>query len=81
MSDETTAKLEARKEEIVKEFEALDGKGKALLEQNKNTQRSLNEIQARQIELRGGLQEVRTLLGEDLTQPLGVAPKKEKKKK
>jgi len=72
MSDETQAKLEKRKAELVKEYAGLQGTVETLLEQGKQIQRQLSEARTRQVALSGAVTEVRDLLGEDITKPLQV---------
>ena len=55
-------KLEQRKQEIEKEFEEVNQKRKGLLEQYKDLQRQLNEVDTLQKKLQGAYAEVNALL-------------------
>lgn len=73
------AKLEARMEEVKKEFDALTAKFKELSEQRDGLNRQLSQIQARQIELKGSAQELEKLLNDESVNPIPT-PGPEKKK-
>jgi|TARA_Y100000034_G_scaffold123778_1_gene171069 hypothetical protein len=81
MSDGTQAKLEARKEALVDEFQILSKEGATLIEQGKEMNRRISTLQARQVEIRGALHEVRSLLGEDTSKPLEVKEEPQEEEK
>ena len=56
------ATLEERKAALEKEFNALNDEKDKLIEQGKGLNQRLSGIQARQLELRGALQEAEYLL-------------------
>lgn len=62
-------KLETRKAEIQKEFDALNGEFKKLNEQGAEIDRRLSEIRAAQIRLQGAFSEVTKSL-EGIEEPL-----------
>jgi len=64
MSDDVTAKLNARKVALEDEFKALQDRRTALVEQRKVIDQSLSEINARQLQLQGSYAEVVELIGE-----------------
>ena len=67
MSDETQVKLEERKVALIKEFNSLKDQVEGMITQGSEINRAVSQIQARQVEIRGALHEVRSLLGEDTT--------------
>lgn len=78
MSDDVKAKLEERKVALEAEFNALGEELQKLVEQGKTLNRRVNEIQARQVEIRGGFQEVNSLLGDEPKEVPVEEPKKKK---
>jgi len=66
-------KLEQRKAELEKEFQALTEEQTKLLEDGKVLNKRLNEVRAKQLNLQGAFAEVQKLLGEE--------PKKKEVKK
>lgn len=62
MSYDVKVKLEARKKALQDEFQNLSNEREKIIEQAKVCQQRLNEIQARQLEVRGGFAEVESLM-------------------
>jgi hypothetical protein len=58
-------KLEDRKVELEKEFNALEDERKKLVEDGKKLNQRLSEIRAKQLQLQGSFAEVDRLLKED----------------
>lgn len=79
MPEDTKVVLQSRKVELEKEFEALSGQEKELVEKNKTNNQELSRIVARQAELRGAYAEVTMLLGEKPVDPKVEVPPKVQK--
>lgn len=58
------SKLDERKAELTKEFDALNDEQTKLNEDGKKLNQRLSEIRARQLHLQGRFQEAETILGE-----------------
>lgn len=64
MSDDVTAKLEARKTAIETEFAQLQEQEQSLKEQGAKLNQELSKVRTRQVQLQGSYSEVKELLGE-----------------